>query len=203
MDILIGTCNSYKLTEMMSLLEGVKGVKIHFMNEIEGTISVEEDQATLKANAEKKAREISKQTDCFVLTSDGGVNIPGLGNKWDVLKSQRTVGQNKPDREKVEVLMDLMSELKGQDRKCNYYLALALVKNGQLLWSFEDIFDSGFIVEKPAKGKIAPGLWMSHVWYYPQFNKTYVQLNETELTEVRKQGNKIKNELQGFLVHLL
>jgi inosine/xanthosine triphosphate pyrophosphatase family protein len=203
MDILLGTRNSYKLTEMRSLLEGGKGIKIHSMDEIERTVSVEEDQATLKANAGKKAIEISKHTKCFVLTSDGGVDIPGLGNKWDVLKNQRTVGQNRPDKEKVEVLMNLMAGLKGQDRECKYYLALALAKDGRLLWSFEDIFDSGYIVEKPDEEEIGPGLWMSHIWYYPQFKKTYVQLNESELNEVRKQGNKIKKELQNFLARLL
>jgi inosine/xanthosine triphosphate pyrophosphatase family protein len=63
MDILIGTKNQYKATEMASLLGNQSGVKIHLWDELGLEIKVEEDQPTLKKNAEKKAIEISKLTD--------------------------------------------------------------------------------------------------------------------------------------------
>lgn len=82
MDVLIGTKNKYKATEMVSLLGKVTNLKIHFLDELNLNIKIEEDQKTLRKNAEKKATGISKLTDYYVITSDGGVDIPGLGGKW-------------------------------------------------------------------------------------------------------------------------
>lgn len=199
MDLLIGTRNQYKSTEMMSFLEGIVGVKVHYLDEIPDKIIVEEDQNSLEANARKKAMEISKHTDWYVLTSDGGVDIPGLGEKWDVLKNQRTVGETKTDKEKVDTLISLMKGLKGNDRKCIYRLALALAKDGNLLWSFEDITDAGYIIENPENINIPPYRWMGHVWYYPQFDKTFNQTSEAERNEVRKFAVKMKEKLQQYL----
>ena len=184
---------------MAYFLEGPKRVKIHFLVETEITVSIDEDQATLKANAEKKALEISQKTDWYVIASDGGVDIPGLGDKWDILRNQRTVGENNSDKEKVRILIGLMDGLKGEDRRCRYRLALALARKGQLLWSFEDISDVGYIVEKPEDFPILPYRWMSHVWYYPQYEKTLDQLDETERKEIRRQGDQIKKELRRYL----
>ena len=163
MNLLIGTRNQYKATEMVSFLEGLKNIKIHYLDEIVEKIIVEENQDTLEANARKKALEISKYTDWYVLSSDGGVDIPGLGNKWDIMKNQRTVGETKTDKEKVDFLISLMSGLKGEDRKCTYRLALALAKNGNPLWTFEDVTDVGYIIEKQQNTDIPPYRWMGHV----------------------------------------
>jgi inosine/xanthosine triphosphate pyrophosphatase family protein len=198
MNILIGTRNEYKATEMAWFLAGIAGLKIHFLKDTDIKISVEENQVTLKANAEKKAIEISRHTDWCVLASDGGVAIPGLRERWDMMKNQRTVGEKKTDWEKVEVLIDLMKDLKGEDRKCAYHLALALARNGQLLWSFEDITDRGYIIEKPDNTEIPPYRWIGHIWYYPEFKKTFNQMTEEERNEVRKQGYKIKLKLRRF-----
>lgn len=203
MDILIGTRNQYKVTEMAYFLEGLKRVKIHFLVETEIVVSIDEDQATLKANAEKKALEISKQTDWYVIASDGGVDIPGSGDKWNILKNQRTVGENNSDKEKVRILISLMDDLKGEDRRCSYRLALALARKGQLLWSFEDISDVGYIIEKPEDSQILPYRWMSHVWYYPQYKKTLDQLDEIERKEIRRQGDQIKEELHRYFKEII
>ena len=102
MDILIGTKNQYKATETAFLLGHPRGVTIHFWEELDQDVKIAEDQPTLIKNAEKKAIEISKLTDWYVLASDGGVDIPGLGPKWDILRNQRTVGEDKTDIEKAE-----------------------------------------------------------------------------------------------------
>jgi len=203
MDILVGTRNQYKLTEMVNFLKGLDEIKIHYLDEIKDQIKVEEDQDSLEGNANKKAIEISKYTDYFVLTSDGGVDIPGLGNKWDILRNQRIVGEDNSDQEKVKVLINLMSELKNEDRKCTYYLALSLAKNGKLIWSFKDIYDTGHIIEKPDNSKIPQYRWMGHLWYYPQYQRVFNQLSEKEINEVRKQGNNIKENLHQYLKKLL
>lgn len=203
MKILIGTRNNYKVTEMVSFLDGLNNIKVHYLDEIGEKITVEEDQDTLEANAIKKAIEISKHTDWYVLTSDGGVDIPSLGDKWDIMKNQRTVGETKTDKEKVDTLISLMDELNGEDRKCTYHLALALAKGGNLLWSFEDITDVGYIIKQPQDTDIPLYRWMGHVWYYPEFDKTFNQMDENERNEIRKLAKKMKEKLQQYLREII
>lgn len=203
MDILIGTKNRYKATEIISLLGKLSGVKAHIWEELGLEIKVEENQPTLKKNAEKKAFEISKLTDWYVLASDGGVDIPGLGKKWDILRNQRIVGEDKTDLEKAEKLLSLMKNLKGERRKASYCLALALAKKGKLIWSTEQITDKGFIAEKLSDRKIPPYRWMGHLWYYPQYKKVFNQLSEKEKREVRKQGAELKISLRKTIKKII
>lgn len=196
MDILIGTKNQYKATEITSFLGNNPGVKIHSWEELDLKIKVEEDQSTLLKNAEKKAIEISKLTNWYVLASDGGIDIPGLGKNWDILKNQRTVGEDKTDLEKAEKLLFLMKDLKGEKRKASYHLALALAKEGKLIWSTEQITEKGLISESLIDKEIPPYLWVGHLWYYSQFKKVFNKLSEEEKEEVRKQAAGIKRKLR-------
>ena len=199
MDILIGTKNQYKATEMVSFLGKPPGVKIHLWEELGFELKVEENQPTLKKNAEKKAVAISKLTDWYVLASDGGVDIPGLGKKWDRLKNQRTVGEDKTDVEKAEKLLSLMRGLKGEKRKASYRLALALAKKGKLIWSTERATDKGLITEKLSDREIPHHRWVGHLLISPQHKKVFNKLSEKERNEVRKQGEGIKKILRKII----
>lgn len=203
MDILIGTRNKYKATEMVSFLEKFPEVNIHLLEKTDLNINVDEDQKTLIKNAEKKSVELSKLTDWYVLASDGGVDIPGLGKKWDILKNQRTVGEDKSDLEKANKLLSLMRGLRGEKRRATYYLALALSLRGKLLWSTEQIGDDGYIVEDLPDGEIPHSHWMGQVWYYPKYKNIFNKLTEKEKEEVRKQESGIKNSLRAKIRQIL
>ena len=197
MDILIGTKNNFKVKEMLWHLEGLEGITIHTMDELPDDINVEEDGKTLKENAEKKAREISQQTDWLVFTSDAGVALPGLGDIWDMTRPKRTVGEQSTERERVDNLLKIMEGLKGDDRKCVYHVAFALAKKGELIWSEEIEGESGMIVEEDHTENITPNAWMAVVWYYPKLGKTDYQLTPEERTKIRHQYQKpLKDALQ-------
>ena len=112
MNILIGTKNPYKAGVMEYMLSDIDDVKIHFLKDSNINIEIEEDGPSLIENAKKKAREISKYTDWYVLTSDGGVDIPSLGSKWDILRNQRIVGHENDDITKVINILKLMKGIK-------------------------------------------------------------------------------------------
>jgi len=203
MDILIGTKNAYKATEMAQFLAGIPNLKILFLKDFDLEVNVVEDQTTLEGNARKKAKAISKLGNWYVLTSDGGVDIPGLGKKWDILRNQRIVGENKTDLEKANKLLSLMRGLRGEERRACYYLALSLAKNGRVVWSVQGITDQGYIVEKPPAGKVPHYRWMGHVWYYPQFKKTFNQLNDLEKEKIRRVGFETRDRLRAKVRELI
>ena len=199
MDILIGTKNPYKTEVAEYMLKDIPDINIHFLKDMDIDINVEEDESTLLGNAKKKAVEISKLTKMYVLTSDGGVDIPSLGSKWDILRNQRIVGHDNLDIEKIYKLLTLMKGLEGEERKVEYHLALALAKDGEIVGSLEGITDRGYITEELVNRDVPWGKWMGHVWYFPKFKKVYTQLNEEELKEVMKQGDTVKQKLEGII----
>ncbi len=202
MDILIGTKNAYKATEMAQFLAGIPNLNILYLKDLGLEIKVEENELTLEKNARKKAKEISSLGSWYVLTSDGGVDIPGLGKKWDILRNQRIVGEDKSDLQKANKLLSLMKGLKGEERKACYYLALALAKDGKVIWSTQGVTDRGYLVEKLSGKKIPQYRWMGHVWYYPQLRKTFNQLNDLEKEKVRKMGLEVRNQLRKKVIEL-
>jgi XTP/dITP diphosphohydrolase len=202
MKVLIGTKNPYKAGVMEYILKDLPNIQIYFLKDTDIDVDVEEDGDTLIDNARKKAVEISKHTDMYVLTSDGGVDIPGLKDKWDILRNQRIVGHDNSDDVKVRKVLDLMTGLKGEARKAEYHLALSLAKNGEIIETFEDITDRGYIVENLPKGDIPYGMWMGHIWYYPKFNKTLTQLDNREVAKVNELLDGLKKEIKTVLKDL-
>jgi XTP/dITP diphosphohydrolase len=200
MEILIGTKNSYKVDEMEALLDGIEGLKVSLLADQTFNIYVEENGSSLRENAQKKAKEISLHTELLTLASDGGVDIPGLGYDWDFLKNERTIGKEKTDVEKARTLLGMMSTLEGESRKVSFHFALAIAKNGEILWSDEKVTEQGYISYELPDKNIPKDKWLSHIWYYPNFKKVFNHLNEIELKEVRKQSKDLKESLQKFLL---
>ncbi len=200
MEILIGTKNAYKSGEMVSFLEGVPNLEIHFLKDQDFDLHVEEDGESLKENACKKAIEISKETNYLTLTSDGGVDLPGLGENWEFLRNQRFIGENKTDLQKAKKVLEIMKDLKDEDRKAEYHLALAIALNGKLLWVEEAITEKGYITQELVDEDITETMWMGHIWFYPEFGKVFNKLTEFEKKKVRKQSKNLKKSLQEFLL---
>ncbi len=187
---------------MEYFLKGIPNVSIHFLKDMDIDVEVEEDGVTLKENAEKKAKELSKYTDMYVLASDAGNDIPSLGDRWDVLRNQRIVGHDNTDLEKVNRLLDIMKDLKGEDRKATHRFALALGKGGEVLWSDEDVIGYGYITEDLVDEDIPIYKWFGHVWYYPKYKKVFNYLTEKELEEVREEGKGMKERLEKVIENL-
>lgn len=187
---------------MLYYLEGIDGVKVHFLKDQDIQVDVLENGNTLEENAQKKAIEISKKTDFFVLASDGGVDIPALGEGWNFLKNQRIVGEKRSDVQKAEKLLEMMRNLQGEKRKAEFHHALALAKKGKVLWSDEKITETGYIVKKLPDKNIPKSKWLSHLWYYPEFGKVFNKLDEFELEKVREQSTELKKNLREKVVKI-
>lgn len=203
MDILIGTKNGYKVDELLFYLEDIEKINIHFLKDQDIDVDVLEDCNTLEENAQKKAVEISKKTKFLVLASDGGVDIPALDEDWNFLKNERTIGKGKSDVQKAEKLLEMMEGLEGESRKAEFHHALALAKEGKLLWSDEKVAERGYITKKLPDKNIPKDKWLSHLWYYPEFGKVFNKLDEFELEKVREQSKELKQSLQKKVAEIL
>ena len=105
------------------------------------------------------------------------------------------MGENNTDLKKVQCLLSLMKDLKGREREVTNYLALALAKNGKVIWSNEEITDKGFIAKDLIDNNIPKYRWIGHVWYYPKHKKVFNQLDNNELEDIRKEGKELQESL--------
>jgi XTP/dITP diphosphohydrolase len=199
MDILIGTKNRYKISEMKYFLKDIPNLEIHLLEDEDIDVDVEEDGSSLIENAEKKALEISKYTSYYVLTSDVGNDIPALGDKWDMLRNQRIVGKYNTDMDKANFLLNLMKDLKGEERSFTTYFALALAKEGKVLWSEEQMIYKGYIVESIKEKEIQHDLWGQSLVYYPDFKKRGIELTREEEEELKEKNYNLKERLENFI----
>jgi len=200
MEILIGTKNKYKISEMRHFLKDIPNLKIYLLEDMDIDIDVEEDGSSLIENAEKKALEISKYTPYYVLASDVGNDIPALGDKWDMLRNQRIVGKYNTDMDKANFLLDLMKGLKGEERSFKTRFALALAKEGKILWSEEQMIYKGYIVESIKETEIRHDLWGQSLVYYPDFKKRGIELTKEEEIKLKEVNPHLKNSLERYIL---
>lgn len=163
----------------------------------------EENGRTLEKNAIIKAKNWSNTVkDAFVIGHDCGVKIPALGDKWEEAMTRRQVGGDATDNlGKINQLLEMMKDLKGEKRLIQWSDAIAVALNGKVLGSKTLPCPVGYVIEKlPDNPKIMPGAPLATVEYKPDFGKVYSELSEEE---IRKHDAKTIKEVQLLLKGLI
>ena len=165
------------------------------------SIDVEETETNFEGNAALKAVEISKLYHCYAVATDGGVLIPALGDAWNAIFTKRFLGKdNVTDIDRIEGLLELMKDKKGDERKIMWREAIALAHNGRLLFSTEVDGDEGVIQTSYDPAQYAPGIWRCTLTAYPQFgNKNFFELNEDERKYSEISWYRLKEMIDRFM----
>jgi XTP/dITP diphosphohydrolase len=142
MELLLATRNQHKTREVAQLLGDefqvidLAGVAI---GKIEETGNSFAENATLKAIAVSKGREL------HVIADDSGLEVDALGGAPGIY-SARYAGENASDTENVD---KLLRELKNVvNRSARFRCVIALAQNGKVLGTFEGVLE-GTIVDLP------------------------------------------------------
>ena len=196
--ILIATGNKHKREKLSWIVDGFFK-KIEFPENIGFKIEIEEDGNTFEENAAKKAIEFSKHYDGYTISTDGGILIPVLGNLWDGLRTKRFVGEDVSDFERIEKLLELMEDKKGDERKMVWNEAIAIAKDGKLLFSKQVEGIEGVLQREFDKSKYREGIWVCSVWFFPQFNKNFFDLSPEEASKAEVSWEKLRKAAREFL----
>jgi len=200
--ILIATNNNHK-REKLSWIVRDYFETINFLEDLTTKIKVEENGSSFKENAEIKAKTYSEYYDGYVIATDGGVLIPALGKNWNPLKTKRFAGEDISDFERIQLLLDLMKEKKGNDRITAWNEAIAVAQNGKILFSAQAEGIKGILQTTFDEKKYKPGIWVCSIWYFPMFKKNFFDLSENEIKEVEISWSKLKSITNAFLDILL
>lgn len=101
--------------------------------------AVAECGPTFAENARAKALAASHAAPgSLVVASDGGLEIPALGARWNPLMTARFSAGGDP-RSKASCLLDLTKDLEAADRGARWKEALALAQDGRILADWTEL----------------------------------------------------------------
>jgi XTP/dITP diphosphohydrolase len=154
-DIVLGTTNPAKARFLAWLIEGL-GLSYRTAEGLGPPPP--ETGASLVENARLKAQHWSRRTNGLAIASDGGLHIPALGRRWSPLHTHRFAGPEASDADRARALLDLMRDLRGQER-CAYFVeVVALADRGQLLAEWQAQGEPCRVIEALPE-QTAPGFW--------------------------------------------
>jgi XTP/dITP diphosphohydrolase len=182
MKLLIASGNPAKIEEIKKYLKNLplgvltpKDLNIHD--------SVEETGQTFLENAILKAKHFAKLSGLLTLADDGGLEIDYLDGAPRV-KSRRWLGYEMSDEELIDETLKRMNGVPKEKRTAALRMVLALASPEGKIWTSEGTV-KGLISEIPSPKRIK-GYPYRSFFYFPQFKKFYIDLNEEEHAEVNQ-----------------
>jgi len=200
-NIFIGSKNSFKQKKLKWLIEKYFS-KIDSLDDLpkldENTPERGKSFVEIAAN---KARHISKKYPGYVISSDSGVDIPALGNNWNALKTKRFIKKkNATDFDRMDELLKLMSSKEGSERLVYWKEAIAIAKNGKVIYSTESKSCPMLLQKTYNPKKYKKGIWLCSLFYYPQYKKNYFDLTKEELeSDGEDTWWELKDKVESFL----
>ncbi len=128
--IVVATGNAHKVEEYRKLLADQK-VELKSLLDYPGFPGVEEDGATFRENAAKKALAACRYCDVPAFADDSGLEVEALDGAPGVYSARYAATD--PER-----IARLLGELEGKEnRRARFVCAIAIAVNGEVIETFE------------------------------------------------------------------
>lgn len=128
--IVVATGNAHKVEEYRKLLADQK-VELKSLLDYPGFPGVEEDGATFRENAAKKALAACRYCDVPAFADDSGLEVEALNGAPGVYSARYAATD--PER-----IARLLRELEGREnRRARFVCAIAIAVNGEVIETFE------------------------------------------------------------------
>jgi XTP/dITP diphosphohydrolase len=200
--ILLATGNIAKQAKLRWLIDGL-GYETVTPRDLGLDVDPPENGTTHLEVAESKALAWADAAGCLAIASDGGIDIPALGARWNSLYTRRAAGDVPDDQGRAEHLLGLMRGKVGTDRDAFKREAVAVARPGQLLGSWEAGGAIGRVVESYDPAKIVDGFWLPAVLYDTRFGKVVADLTPEESDQTENGWNALRTNVRPFLADLL
>ncbi len=194
--ITLATRNKHKIEKLSWIIEGYFD-EVQVLDE---NIGVDETEGSFVGNAQKKALEVSRVCGTYAIATDGGVLIPSLGSQWNELLTKRFAGEDVDDFTRIETLLELMKDKRGEERRIEWREAIALAFDGKVLFSVEVEGDWGLLQTEYSPLQYKEGIWVCTLWSYPQFGgKNFFELSDKEREYGEVSWWRLREKTREFL----
>jgi XTP/dITP diphosphohydrolase len=204
--ILLATGNAAKQARLRWLVDGLeKGLGLSTITPRDLGVAFDppETGTTHLEVAQEKALAWADHTGKLVIVSDGGIEIPALGPRWDSLFTRRAAGANADDYARADHLLALMRGKSGAERDAFKREAVAVARPGQVLGAWQAGGYIGRVAEAYDPSKIVDGFWLPAVLWDPRFGKAVADLTPEEAEQTENGWNELRDVVRPFLADLL
>jgi XTP/dITP diphosphohydrolase len=170
--LVVGTRNPKKREEILEIL-GEIGLELRDLTHYPGAPEVVEDGDTFEANARKKAVELARRLDAWVLGEDSGLVVPALNGRPGVY-SARYAGKQGDDAANNARLLAELAPLP-DDRRAAYYVCTAALADptGDIRSVAEGRCHGVIVREARGQG----GFGYDPLFEIPEYHQTFGELS--------------------------
>lgn len=170
------TTNPHKVRELRSLL-GVRGIHLQTADEVGKQLpAVEENGATIAANARQKAQSAALALQAWVLADDTALEVDGLGGRPGV-HSARFAGPQATMVENCQTLVAAIANLNAHERCSRFVCHLCLADpHGEIILEAEGQVE-GLVMTDPRGGD---GFGYDGYFFIAELQKTMAELTDDE-----------------------
>ncbi len=196
MEIVVASHNPGKVTELKQLL-GDLPVRIYSLEDFPEMPEVEEDGETFQENALKKARTVFHETGKITLADDSGLEVDALQGAPGV-QSARFGGVGLTDHEKNLKLLDMLKDVKDEERGATFQCCLAIVgpKGMEKVVSGST---RGSILREPRGGS---GFGYDPIFLPCEYGQTFAELSPEVKNRISHRGKALEKAalfLDGYI----
>lgn len=196
MELIVATRNQHKLKEIKTLLKGLP-IKIFSLNYFKHVPEVIEDGATFKANAKKKAIQISRFLKKLVVADDSGLEVDALAGKPGVF-SARFSGKGATYKSNNEKLLRLLKDMPLNKRNALFRCVIAIADKGKIIGVAEGR-RKGRIGFKP-RGK--SGFGYDPIFIPHGYSETFSQLGPKKKNKISHRSRALAEAKKIILKYL-
>jgi XTP/dITP diphosphohydrolase len=174
--LVVATTNRGKLKEIAQLLAG-SPVELLTLADFPETRAPEETGRTFAENARLKAIFYAQLTRELTVAEDSGLEIDALDGAPGI-ESARLGGEQSTYPEKFALIYDALKRSKASGSAARFACALALVKDGDVLFETRGTVEGQIAPEPRGTG----GFGYDPIFFYPPFGCTLAEAGERKAT---------------------
>ena len=190
--LLLATSNPHKVAELRRLLVEVP-FRVVTPRDLGLALEVEEDGATFRDNAIKKARAFAEASGVLSLADDSGIEVEALDGRPGV-RSARYGGSKATDEGRVRLLLQELREVPWEQRACRYVAVVAVARPG----GEADVFEgtcSGMVAREPAG---TGGFGYDPIFYVPDHGLTVAQMPPETKDRISHRGHAVRQAAEAL-----
>jgi len=184
--LVVATTNRGKLKEIAQLLAGAP-VELATLADFPDAAAPEEHGGTFAENARLKALFYARHTGELTVAEDSGLEVDALDGAPGI-ESARFGGADSTYPDKFALLYDALRRRKASGSTARFVCALALAKDGQVLFETRGTVEGEIAPEPRGSG----GFGYDPIFFYPPLGCTLAETSADQKSTVSHRGDAFR-----------
>ena len=194
MKVFLATKNKGKIKDFEKLTEGINLEVVTILDGLD-IPDVVEDGETFEENSQKKAKEIADYTNIVTISDDSGLCVDALGGGPGVY-SARFGGENTSDSEKNQKMLEILKDVKKEDRKAHFVSVVSIAFPNGKIHSFRGEIEGEILFEAQGNN----GFGYNPIFYSYELGKSFGQASDEERKSVSHRARAFRKLIASGLL---